>query len=594
MDRQQIVEIIYGATGPNRRARWTQDSPILLEVWVKYAEHPDQPRQELLLTPHNASSPAELYRHLRRRLERRPEWKKAPADFDRNGPFLLFNESVVLANLTLAELVEDVLPFSQWWYTLAGKKNARTDSEWQGQVQRLRQLLLGIQESQRLPAGTNWETFFNRLRRPAELAERRHGLLWTVNVNRRVDVSVWLSRETVKADAARLLFKINCGALRWAVVDGGIDATHPAFWRRDAQGRPARQDRKDPDDRFKTPSRILRTYDFTRLKELLYRAQRAQRAKPLPGASYFDRLSPEDRGNLTEDLRRALLLGRPLNWALLDSCLRVPHDAKYETPKTPHGTHVAGILAADWPEAPGAGVAQALHGVCPDLRLYDFRVVGADGGDEFTIMAALQFIRYLNSSKDLMLVHGANLSLSVPHDVASFACGRTPVCEECERVVASGVVVVAAAGNMGYSKQEAGSFAGFESYHTTSITDPGNADSVITVGATHRFLPHNYGVSYFSSRGPTGDGRAKPDLVAPGEKIVAPVPGPGYEMMDGTSMAAPHVSGAAALLLARHGELIGQPQRVKQILCDTATDLGRERYFQGHGLVDALRAIQSV
>ena len=59
-------------------------------------------------------------------------------------------------------------------------------------------------------------------------------------------------------------------------------------------------------------------------------------------------------------------------------------------------------------------------------------------------------------------------------------------------------------------------------------------------------------------------------------------------------MAAPHVSGAAALLLAKHRELIGQPQRIKEIICNTATDLGRERYFQGHGLIDVLRAIQSV
>ena len=64
--------------------------------------------------------------------------------------------------------------------------------------------------------------------------------------------------------------------------------------------------------------------------------------------------------------------------------------------------------------------------------------------------------------------------------------------------------------------------------------------------------------------------------------------------MDGTSMAAPHVSGAAALLMARHRELVGQPARVKQILCDTATDLGRERYFQGAGMLDVLRALQSV
>ena len=66
------------------------------------------------------------------------------------------------------------------------------------------------------------------------------------------------------------------------------------------------------------------------------------------------------------------------------------------------------------------------------------------------------------------------------------------------------------------------------------------------------------------------------------------------DTMDGTSMAAPHVSGAAAMMMARNAELIGKPQRIKQILCDSTVDLGRERYFQGHGLLDILRALQSV
>jgi subtilisin family serine protease len=207
-------------------------------------------------------------------------------------------------------------------------------------------------------------------------------------------------------------------------------------------------------------------------------------------------------------------------------------------------------------------------------------------------MAALQFIRHLNSTNDYVAVHGVNLSLSIPHEVSNYACGRTPVCDECERVVSSGVVVVAAAGNQGYGKPSDGTASG--TYNTISITDPGNAELVITVGATHRYRPHTYGVSYFSSRGPTGDGRIKPDLVAPGEKITAPLPEGTFGLKDGTSMAAPHVSGAAALLMARHNELVGRPARIKQILCDTATDLGRERYFQGAGMLDALRALQSV
>ena len=155
----------------------------------------------------------------------------------------------------------------------------------------------------------------------------------------------------------------------------------------------------------------------------------------------------------------------------------------------------------------------------------------------------------------------------------------------------SGVVVVAAAGNAGYSgvTRTLGS-----DYRTVSISDPGNAELVITVGSTHRSDPHRHGVSYFSGRGPTADGRRKPDVLAPGEDIDGPMPGSGISAMHGTSQAAAHVSGAAAMLIARYRELLGRPERVKQILCTTATDLSRERDFQGHGLVDVLRAMQSL
>jgi serine protease AprX len=139
-----------------------------------------------------------------------------------------------------------------------------------------------------------------------------------------------------------------------------------------------------------------------------------------------------------------------------------------------------------------------------------------------------------------------------------------------------------------------------------TINDPGNADLAITVGATHRDMPHVYGVSYFSSKGPTGDGRMKPDLVAPGEKITscatgslkAEGAGPNQEChyveTSGTSMAAPHVSGVIAAFLSVRQEFIGQPEKVKQIFVSTATDLRRDHYFQGAGLIDLMRAIQSV
>jgi hypothetical protein len=113
-------------------------------------------------------------------------------------------------------------------------------------------------------------------------------------------------------------------------------------------------------------------------------------------------------------------------------------------------------------------------------------------------------VQALTEQAGRLAIAGVNLSLSVPHDVAAHACGWTPVCIECDRLVRSGVVVVTASGNAGYA---GGTLTTGADYRAVSISDPGNTDAVITVGSTHRDSPHIYGVSYFSSRGPTGDGR---------------------------------------------------------------------------------------
>jgi serine protease AprX len=409
-----------------------------------------------------------------------------------------------------------------------------------------------------------------------------------VTRNRPAEVAIWKSTMAVKADAARRLFEVSCSHLTWAIIDSGIDATHPAFRIRNSKGEPEK-------DKFKT--RVTATYDFTLIRYLLRSQQtpedQAELAKRPRLAKAAKRMQKDPA--MAKQLRQSLQSGREIDWELLKPLIEVPHNDDYVVPQHSHGTHVAGIVAADWqPDDPEPSTDNVMRGVCPDMKLYDLRVLDDQGqGDEFSCIAAMQFVRYLNAHKDLMMIHGVNLSLSIKHDVANFACGSTPVCEEANRLVASGIVVVAAAGNFGYL-QFVTTRGTQEGYQSISITDPGNTENVITVGATHRDSAHLYGVSYFSSRGPTGDGRLKPDLVAPGEKIVSTIPAGETQRMDGTSMAAPHVSGAAALLLARYGELIGRPSRVKEILCKTATDLGRERYFQGAGMVDALRALQSV
>jgi subtilisin family serine protease len=232
-------------------------------------------------------------------------------------------------------------------------------------------------------------------------------------------------------------------------------------------------------------------------------------------------------------------------------------------------------------------------------------------GDTSSLIAAIAKIQEINGYGRRLLIHGVNISVGNSFDPEWFACGQSPLCTEVNHLVNSGVVVVVAAGNSGYGTNQTRFTGVISAGLGMTINDPGNADQAITVGATHRDMPHIYGVSYFSSKGPTGDGRAKPDIVAPGEKIISCAAGKAkqraltqanqlasddadYVEDSGTSMAAPHVSGVIAAFLSIRREFIGQPDKVKEIFLATATDLKRERYFQGHGLVDLMRAIQSV
>jgi subtilisin family serine protease len=427
------------------------------------------------------------------------------------------------------------------------------------------------------------------------------GSIFLVTTNREAEYALAESVPAIKADAARSLFSINCSDLGWAVLDSGIDHLHPAFRdQKDAHkiisesgDRSADPDSLEYRDRIK--HRIRAAFDFRQIRAILgvKESEVDELSSQLHGQTALTkRVFAKRLQNVIEDRAK----GHPVNWRNVEEMVTLDLK-KAAAPEVAHGTHVAGIIGADWQtrNAVTGNFEPKMQGVCPDIRLYDFRVLGSSLGDsEFAVSAALQFIRYFNEQLGYQRIHGVNMSLAIRHNVRNYACGRTPICKQAEALVANGVVVVAAAGNRGYIQYQLADQTVYEGYASSSITDPGNADGVITVGATHRSWPHTYGVSFFSSRGPTGDGRLKPDLLAPGERISSCVPGGRQDAMDGTSMAAPHVSGAAALLMARHDELKGNPQRIKEILCETATDLKRERHFQGHGMVDVLRAIQSI
>jgi serine protease AprX len=459
------------------------------------------------------------------------------------------------------------------------------------------------------------------------------------NVERLTIISV----STVKADAARNAFAAFGKDIVWAVLDSGIDADHPHFRRH---------------RNLELASSLLHR-DFTAIDDLEVEEQAAGH-----GAD-----DDETKARIKESVAKAC------------------HD------KDGHGTHVAGIIAGALSNKQREGQEERLYrivgqtnqrdehnqvtqveqeypdisGMAPCCKLLSLKVLNDDGkGSASNLIAALEYIQKINGNGRRLLVHGVNMSVGYDFEPKWFACGQSPLCVEVDRLVRSGVVVVVAAGNTGYGWNQTAFRGAVAAGMDLTINDPGNADLAITVGSTHRDMPHVYGVSYFSSKGPTGDGRMKPDLVAPGEKIIScasskqpyvavnniphpadpvaqppepapepnPEPEPGIGLMamadapvvhapadaapvadaavgaenraeaagvvarycedSGTSMAAPHVSGVIAAFLSVRREFIGRPDLVKQIFLDTATDLKRAPTFQGRGLVDLMRAIQSI
>lgn len=224
-----------------------------------------------------------------------------------------------------------------------------------------------------------------------------------------------------------------------------------------------------------------------------------------------------------------------------------------------HGTHVAGIIAAD---------GEGLIGVAPGTKLLAYKVLDGEGlGDESDVIAALEAAVDPNGDGDTSDHVGVvNLSLGSrggPDDADSLAA---------DAAVEAGVVVCAAAGNE------------FHELVGPAVGSPAAGRRVVAVGASDGTL-----LADFSSWGPTwGTFAIKPEVVAPGVGIRSAAPGCGTAVHSGTSMASPHVAGLAALLRAIHPDW--SPELVASAMVTTATDLGLEVMGQGSGRVNASAA----
>ena len=263
-----------------------------------------------------------------------------------------------------------------------------------------------------------------------------------------------------------------------------------------------------------------------------------------------------------------------------------------------HGTHVAGVVAGN-----GFGTDGTRNAIAPGANIIALKALDAQGnGTISTIIAAID---YAVANKDALNIRVINLSLGAGvHE----SYNTDPLTQAAKRAVDAGIVVVAAAGNLGKAVDGQPQYGG--------IGSPGNAPWVITVGASSTngtVLRQDDTMAGFSSRGPTKyDYAAKPDLVAPGFgtiSLVDPLSAfyttkaqfllPGrrpanytpYIALSGTSMAAPVVAGTVAMMMQANPDLT--PNLVKAILQFTSQEYpGYDALTQGTGFLNARGAVQ--
>lgn len=267
--------------------------------------------------------------------------------------------------------------------------------------------------------------------------------------------------------------------------------------------------------------------------------------------------------------------GHPASECWLDVAGNGPEPVDYNS----HGTHVMGTICGG---APGDEV-----GVAPGAKWIASNVIAMGSGVSFdnAVLASLQFMTDPDGDPathdDMPAVvqnsWGINESFSGYYDCDSRWWAAIDNCE------AAGVVLTWSAGNEGPGSGTLRSPA-------DRATSPYNCFSV---GSTLTTAP--YEISSFSSQGPSGCGGAyatKPEVCAPGSAIRSSIPGGGYGVKSGTSMAGPHVAGVVALMRSANPDL--DVNSIKQILMETAVDLGEagEDNVYGWGFVDAFAAVQ--
>lgn len=230
-----------------------------------------------------------------------------------------------------------------------------------------------------------------------------------------------------------------------------------------------------------------------------------------------------------------------------------------------HGTHTAGIAAGSGRAGNGRYV-----GLAPEASIISLKVLDQYGnGQKEEVLRALDWVIRHREQYGIRIVN-----ISVGTTEKDYRV-HLALIDAVERAWDAGLVVVAAAGNMGPKPG--------------SITAPGSSKKVITVGSSDMITS----AFPISGRGPTRECICKPDVVAPGQSVMSCANHQGrYTAKSGTSMSTPKISGAAALLLQKHPEMTNV--QVKERLLKTARDLGLPHNQQGHGLFQIRQFLEDV
>ena len=246
-----------------------------------------------------------------------------------------------------------------------------------------------------------------------------------------------------------------------------------------------------------------------------------------------------------------------------------------------HATHVAGIAAGDYDTPTAANGGSPISGIAPKAYLGNYKALTVPTADYGLDGNSPEIAKAI----DQAVADGMNvINLSIGE--VEVEPKRDIVVRALDNAAAAGVVPVVAAGN------------DFDVAGNGSIDSPANTPAAITAAAStlggHGTHPDH--IAYFSSGGPTPVSlQLKPDVTAPGVGVVSSIPAHDFEPLDGTSMAAPHVAGAVALLLQRHPTWT--VEQVKSALAstgDTVHPTGRSGEVsvlrEGGGRIDLVRA----